>query len=298
MKDAATWVMAYRHRQTAVITALFLVPLGIVVSVGVATASVLAHGVGGALPVLSGSLLILAVAGLVGPTHGLGLAAMSAAVLAGALFLGWLLRKTESLTLTVQISALIAMTGIVLFYVGIGDPQAFWVKWAQASPIFNQTGWEPTESQAEILSDSIRQLALFGTGIAGSAWWLLGVIGLVFGYHLWDIARDESESRFGRFRDLNLGRALAVLLLLQALLAALMGSTGVVANTAWVSIFAFSVHGVALVHWAQKKWKLPTMILPAAYVLYPLGMWQLMSLAGYVDSWFNFSRRQPEAPDT
>ena len=82
MKDAAIWIMGSKHRQTVLIAALFLVPFGVVVSMGVATASVLAHGLIGSLSVLVSSFLILAIAGLVSPPGGVLLALIAAGALA------------------------------------------------------------------------------------------------------------------------------------------------------------------------------------------------------------------------
>ena len=296
MRDVAAWVMGERYRQIFLICALALLPALKFVSIGVATAGVISSGVAGSIPVLLTSFGILAVAGLVGPTGGYLLAVIAAIGLGVAALMGYTLRRTGSYTLTVQRSVLVSLLAVIGFFVAVGDATAFWV---EALPAFVEWSTPATSAyEAESVRQMLEPFAPFATGMMIAVFWMLAMAGLACGYFLFDMGQDEGRGRFGRFRSLNLGKVLAALLLVLAVVSSLLKSQGLLMNLAIAAFVTFGLHGLALVHWARHRWQLPWAIVPVVYVMAPLGRWHFVCIVGYIDAWFNFSRRQVEPSDT
>ncbi len=291
MKDAAIWIMSSKRHQSILITLMFYVSFGIVIAMGIATASVLAYGVSGSLPVLLSSLVILSVAGLVGPEGGLALPIQAGVAFIAAVAMAMALKRTQSLTFTIQLILLVFLGGVMLFWITVDDPPAFWLPVVEQalSPMWRT---DLTNEETLQLSASLKELSALATGAFAGGFWLLCTAALSLGNFLWDAGSDNSRERFGRFCDVSLGRALAVLLLVLAVTVSLIGKPGVLMNLAIACIAAFSLHGIALAHWCRVRWKLPVMVLGPAYIVYPV-VWPIFSVAGYVDAWFNFSQRTP-----
>lgn len=291
MRDAAKWVMGERYRQVLLICALALLPAVKFVSIGIATAGVISSGIAGSAPVLVTSFGILAVAGLVGPSGGYLLAIIAACGLAVAALMGYTLRRTQSYALTVQLSVLVALVGVAGFFATVGDATAYW---RVALPAFVEWSTPAVSAyEAQSVREMLVPLAPYATGVMVAMFWLLAMAGLACGYFLFDLANDEGRARFGRFRGLNLGRVLAALLLVLAIASSLLQSQGLLINLAIAAFVGFGLHGLALVHWARHRWNLPAPLVPVVYVMAPLGLWHFICIAGYVDAWFNFSRRTP-----
>ena len=298
MRTAARWILAARHRQVMLIAGLALLPALLIGSVSVAMASVLTHGFSHALPVLLASLGILTVAGLVSPGGSLALAGIALAGLVLAVCLAQLLRRSQSLTLSIQLALLAALAGIAVVYLQLDDVFAFWrAAFTELyAPLLEATFADPA-----IREGLLDQIAVVGTGMAAALVLYSIVMALCFGYALWDQGRDDAQARYGRFRDLNLGRALAGSLLVLASLAAATGSQGVLLNMALMLFVAFGLHGLALAHWARHRWSLPVAVLVVVYVLMLMPnalagiLFPLICVAGYVDAWFNFLRARDSA---
>ncbi|MEL6300977.1 MAG: hypothetical protein AAFV47_11620 [Pseudomonadota bacterium] len=291
MKDAAIWIMGSKRHQSILITLMFFLGFGIVIAMGIATASVLAYGVSGSLPVLLSSLVILLIAGLVGPEGGLALPIQAGVAFIAAVAMAMALKRTRSLTFTIQLSLLAFLAGVVAFWIMVDDPPAFWllVFETMLEPIWRT---DLTNAETLQLSARLRELSTLATGAVAGGFWLMCTAALSVGNFLWDTGSDRSRERYGRFCDVNLGRALAVLLLVLAVVVSLIGEPGLLMNLAIACFVAFVLHGIALAHWCRVRWALPWFALVPVYLAF-LVAWPIYPVAGYIDAWFNFSQRTP-----
>lgn len=268
----------------------------------VAVASVLSHGPLLALPLILGGFGIAGLVGFVVPVPGFAsvLIVQSIVALVAAVLVGALLRRTASLTLCLQVMAIVALAGVGLFYLQVSDPQAFWAdvvgRWIAG---LQQSGVAVRGLTVDESTAAVAVVAQLMTGVvAGFNWYALAIIALG-GYFLWDVGSDEGRARFGRFRDLNLGRVLAVLLVIFALAASLSKSIALV-NVALMLLMLFGLHGVALLHWLRFRYGWPLAVLVVAYglMLIPTVLAGyitiLVCVAGYVDAWFNLVRARPD----
>ncbi|MEM9171552.1 MAG: hypothetical protein AAGA84_02490 [Pseudomonadota bacterium] len=300
MQQWARWIMHAKHRQILLLASLMLLPGLQVVSIGIAVASVIATGATQALTVLVPGFGIVIIANLFSPENSFAAIAPLVLICFSALVLGEVLRRTASLTLTIQAVALIASLVVAGMHLGITDIVGFWATMLQQ-------GIEAYVSQGIIrplsgpeMNSIVEGIAPIATGMVVGSMALFLVLALLLGYFLWDHGCDDAKARFGRFRDLNLGRTLAVVLIVMALLM-LTGSL-VWTNMAIVLLVVFGLHGLALVHWAKNKFGLPILFMwifyAAVIVVKELSL--LVCVAGYVDAWFNFlrgdgSNQRPEA---
>ena len=207
-----------------------------------------------------------------------------------AVLLAVVLSSTRSLTLTMQVSALLAAIAILGCYAFIADLTAFWqpvmalmVDWANASALHEQAQLivaEPT-MVAHLLTVSL---------VVSS--WTMYTLYLLFGYRYAEAAPGEI-GRYGRFCDLNFGRVIALMVAIVSLLAF---ATGMVwmQSLAIVLCAVFWLQGLAVVHWMFVDGELPLFVVIMVYVLLPfLHVFLIMALAvvGYTDTWFRYRRR-------
>lgn len=285
--------MQARHRQVLMIAALFLLPLFRVVSVGVAVAVVVALGAMGALPTLIAGFGIVLAAGLLSPVDPGGVVLYVGLFAGAGLLIGELLRGTQSMTLTIQVTVLLAMAGALAFQLSIGDSAAFWVpRLNEMVQMLVERGAISGQLDAQTLATLVEINAPLATGLFAASQWYFAVLALVIGYYLFDHGVDASKLRFGRFRELNLGRVLAALMVLLAVGAALTGSM-LLTNLAIILLLAFGLQGFAMLHWAKYRFAWPVAALVVCYaaviLVQPYGV-LLICVAGYVDAWFNLIR--------
>ncbi len=302
MVRIAQWLLAARMRQTLAIALLLALPGVKLAASMVAVASVLSHGPMAALPLLLGGFGIAGVIGLAAPLPGYATMVLvqGGVALAAALVIGLLLRKTESLTLTLQVLTILAVAGTGLFYIQVADPGAYWATLvADWVANMQQSGVAVGGLTTDESADAIAVVAQLMTGVlAGFNWYAAALIALG-GYFLWDVGQDESQARFGRFRELNLGRALAILLVIFALAASLSKSMAMI-NIAVLMLMVFGLHGIALLHWLRFRYQWPLAVMVVAYglMLIPTALAGyitiLVCVAGYVDAWFNMVRAGPK----
>ena len=137
------------------------------------------------------------------------------------------------------------------------------------------------------------------TGMAWAAVWYTVSIMLVLG-HMLLVSVEPEKLAWGRFREVNLGRVIAIVLAVTSVLAAASQSQWLV-NLAILMLLAFGLHGVALVHRMVHLLRLPQFVLVVFYVLLllplPAQVVVVVScsvcIAGYVDAWFNLERLVP-----
>jgi hypothetical protein len=201
------------------------------------------------------------------------------------------MRGWRSLTLTLQMSLIAAMLITLGFYVVLGDPTAFWSEvLARISDSFREMG---LQRHAEILIEQREIIAPQMTVLVVLTTWSIYAMVLLFGYAFYRTLPGIS-SDFGRFRDLNFGRVLALTMALASVIALLSGAVWL-QNLAFVMFAMFWLQGLALVHWMHAEWRLPVAVVILVYALIPLlNALLIMALAvvGYSDAWFDFRKRK------
>lgn len=275
------------------IAALFLMPMFRVVSVGVALAVVISVGAARAAPTLAIGFGIVLVAGMVSPVDPNALIVYVAAVVIGTLAVGEMLRRSESLTLTIQLSLLIALVAGIGFQLSIGDQTAFWLpRLLEMVELLREMGSLDNDIDETLLVQRLQTGVPLASGFFIASQWYFAVVALAIGYYVFDQGRDKARARFGRFRDLNLGRVLAMLLVLLAVAAALTGSL-LLTNLAAVALLGFGLQGLALLHWARHHFGWSPLVLVIGYMavipVQPYGV-LLICVVGYVDAWFDLVR--------
>ncbi len=241
--------------------------------------------------VLAGGLL--AVVGLVTQ-------ASLATVLSGAvvmwlpaMLLAVILIATRSLTLTLQVSVIIAILLMIGFFLVVDDLVSFWRSILVAIvEVWRELG---LTEQADLLDGQLDAVAEQMTTIAVLTSWAVHSVNCVLGYLLYRRLPRETAD-YGRFRDLNFGRVIAITMALASVAAVLSGAFWL-QNIAFVMFFVFWLQGLAIVHWLHEEGHLPVFGVIAVYVLMPfLNVILLMGLAvvGYIDTWFRLRRPRLE----
>ncbi len=206
-----------------------------------------------------------------------------------AMLLAVLLISTRSLTLTLQVSVIVAVSAIIGFYLVAGDLADFWrVILLEFVEVSRQLGM--TE-QAELLEGQIDAVASQMTTIAALSIWVVQSINCILGYLLYRELPVETVD-CGRFSDLSFGRVIASVMAI-ASIAAVFSDGILIQNIAFVLFLVFWLQGLAVVHWMHGAGKLPVFAVIAVYVLMPfLNIILLMALAvvGYIDTWFRLRR--------
>lgn len=295
MRTLAAWVTARFYRGPLIVTALFLLPPGIVLAASAVVLTSLVRGLrdGAAVTGLSVALLgtLTALAGQDGWAN----AAYAGVALGIAYAASWLVVATRSLTLTVQISAILLVAGVALCYVLIDNPVGLWARSLQ--------GASAELSASGLAAESERIVAMAApimTGLAGGLAWLAVMLALFLGYGGYTLV-SGGKARYGRFRDLNLGRVLAGAAALLSVVATLTGSPALV-NMALALLVAFWVQGLALLHGVADRRQWPPIALVTVYLvlLLPTPIMGLaamvLSVTGYVDAWIGFRERLDAGP--
>jgi len=207
-----------------------------------------------------------------------------------AVLLAVVLGSTRSLTLTMQVSALLAAFAILGCYAFIADLTAFWqpvmalmVDWANASAL---------HEQAQLIEAEPALVAHLLTVSLVVSSWTMYTLYLLFGYRYAEAAPGET-GRYGRFCDLNFGRVIALMVAIVSLLAFATGMAWM-QSLAIVLCAVFWLQGLAVVHWMFVDGELPLFVVIMVYVLMPfLHVFLIMALAvvGYTDTWFRYRRR-------
>ncbi len=208
-----------------------------------------------------------------------------------AMLLGTVLATTRSLTLTLQLTVIIAAVVTAGFFLLVGDPVEFWrTVLGTIVEVWREMG---LNEQADMLAAEMAAIASQMTMVAVLMSWSVHTVSLVLGYKLFRQLPDETAV-FGRFRDLNFGRVIALSMAI-ASIAALVSDAVWLQNIAFVLFAVFWLQGLSIVHWLHGQGLLPTFGLIAVYVLMPfLNVILLMGLSttGYIDAWFDFRRRR------
>ena len=289
MPSVAAWLLARPQNAVFALAICMLMP-------GLAT-------IGGAILILLGVqqelrkvLLTTALAGLVLFVVTLATGSSALLMLIGVvtfwlpiLVLARIMRATKSLTLTLQVSVLLALFGCCAFFALSNDPVAFWQDVIKANPVL-QSLQLPEWQKALDASD--RQFAGLMTTLFAIGFWFGLACVVLLGYWLYQQMPGKS-AEFGRFCDLNFGRVLALLLAVSSI-------AGFALNVIWIQSIAlllfavFWLQGAAMVHWLQAGGFVPVAVVLAAYAL-TLVLFQYLfpalAVLGYTDAWFRYRHR-------
>jgi hypothetical protein len=123
---------------------------------------------------------------------------------------------------------------MLVFFVIVGDPVAFWeAELGSAAEIWRNLG---AVELADSLTEGQAILAAQMTMFIVTLLWTIYAATLVLGYKLFRQLPDETD-RYGRFRDLNFGRVIALIMALCSVVALLSGA-------AWLQNVAFVMFAV------------------------------------------------------
>ena len=295
MQAVAAWLVARPLNAVLALVATSALPyLGFLSSV-VLVLLVIHQGIRTAVFEAMLAAALLSLAGLIGGTSVAVLAVATLVNWSPALVLAAALRMTRSLTLTLQLSVLIAVLAIAAFVLVVGDPAEFWRRLLTTiAEVWREVG---LNDEADLVE---RELGLFAaqmTMVAVLSLWTVYAVSFVMGYLLYRQLPGETAD-YGRFRDLNLGRVIALIMALTSVLALLSGAAWL-QNIAFVTFAVFWLQGLAIVHWLHGEARLPAFAVIVVYVLLPLLNVILMlalALLGYADSWFRYRREQAATP--
>ncbi len=204
-----------------------------------------------------------------------------------------LARRLKSLTLTLQVSVILAMVGVLAFFVVLGDPTVFWSEvLTQWTTLVRENG------QPEYADQLLASTALIVpqmTMMAVFTMWTWLVLVLLLGYGLFQFL-PEKRAIYGRFCDLNFGRVLAAIMAVTSVIAVVAGATWL-QNVAFVVFVVFWLQGLAIMHWLLSEKLLPIFVVIATYafLLVPVlnGLLVIaLAILGYMDAWFDFRARR------
>lgn len=290
MYPLAAWLVARPQNAVIALAATLLLPILQIVSGIIMVLLVLRQGV--RLAVIEGAVagaLLLLVAMVAGAPVSQVVGAVASTWLPAVLF-ALALQVSRSLTLTLQLSALLATATVAGFYVVVNDLVVYWQPvltslqdWSSANQLFEQA--QLIEQQPALTANMLTMAFVLAS-------WMLYVVYLLAGYRLYAGTPGETHN-YGRFCDLNFGRVMALMVAVLSLLALFIGAAWL-QSTAFVLFAVFWLQGLAVVHWMYAAGYLPLIVVIIAYVLLPvLHIFLVMALAvlGYVDAWFRFRRR-------
>jgi len=291
VQSVATWLVARPHNAVLALAATLLLPVLHILSGAIIVLVVLHRGV--RLAVVEGAiagLLLVAVALVVAAPMAQVVFSIMATLLP-AVLLALLLQATRSLTLTLQVSAILAAAAMLVFQLAVNDPVAYWQPVMTA--LEQWTRENNLQLQGQLLVAEPELAAEMLTLAAVLTRWMLYVLYLLFGYRLYS-ALPVKTGNFGRFCDLNFGRVIALTMALASVIA-VVSEADLLQDIAVVLFAIFSLQGLAIVHWLHIGGHLPFFVVIATYVLVPvLHVFLLLALAvlGYTDAWFDYRHRK------
>lgn len=290
MRPLAAWLIDRPLVAVFVLAATLVLPVLQLLSGIIMVLLVLGQGIRVAVieAVIAGALLAV-----IGKVAGVPLAQVLGGVLTTwlpAVLLGATLQLTRSLTLTLQVSVLVVALIALGFQLVVDDIVAYWepvttymLEWARASKLQEQAAL--MESQPAMTANMVTIAIVLSS-------WMMYVLYLLLGYLLYtDMSGKTGE--YGRFRELNFGRVLALIMALASVLAVVSGAT-VLQNLAFILFAMFWLQGLAVLHWMYAEGRMPMLAVIVTYVLMPvLHVFLFLALAvvGYTDAWFGYRRR-------
>ena len=200
------------------------------------------------------------------------------------------LGRWRSLTLTLQVSVVLAAAIILGMFIVLGDPTAFWTAvLREVALILGELG---LVEQSSALTAQLEIVAAQMTLVVVFSLWSLFAAQLLLGYGL-ARALPGTGPEFGRFSELSFGRVLAGVLVLAITLAVLTKAAWL-QNLAALLFATFWLQGLAMVHWLWEQQRIHGSIVVLSYIaLVVLNIFfiVMLAVAGYADSWFAYRSR-------
>lgn len=296
MKAFATWVMKGRMQAVIAATvfavlALLITPLALL-SVAVVVLTVMRQGWReGALVVGSALLAIAGLGGLLFQMP-IAVALIGAMLWLPAAILGGVMGRTGSLRYAIEAAALGGAIIVVLQYVLLGDPAAFWAGSLDALLTARLQDQAIDPAQIEAL---VAMVSVWMAGGVGAAWFL-GTTAALSLARYWAALIDEPGAFGAEFRELRFSRWLLIVVPLLLIVGVVLsgGKPGLLAQLFMVGTTVYLIQGISVAHGLVAAFGGSTAWLVGLYLLVilvaPHGA-TLVSAAGYADGWVDFRAR-------
>jgi hypothetical protein len=255
---------------------------------------ILSVGFQRALLVAAAVAVLLAVAATFGGNPPQVVVVSMAAMWAPGIILASTLLVTRSFALTLQLSVLALAALLMMFYLSVSDPAAFWTVTLQQ--VANEWAAQGQQEMAVVVTQLLpfaSQLTL----VMSLSLWVVHAGLFTLGYALHEELNDGGES-YGRFADLNFGKLIALTMAVISL-AALPLDSELLSSLGFLLYAVFWLQGLAVLHWLVQRGKLPKLVVYGVYgclLFLPLTVIALLLLAllGYTDAWFGFRRERTQ----
>lgn len=288
MQAIAKWLVARPHNAVLGLAVTLLLPAPQLTSGAIMVLLVLVQGIRLAVIEAIVAAPVLAVAFVLFGGTLASVIVLMAVTWVPVMLLAVSLVTMRSLTLTLQMTMIVAVAALLVFQIAVPDPTAFWQPYLDImAAVIRENG---LQLDTELLTADVMTIS------AVLVFWMLYTVALLIGYWLYQQLPVEVHD-FGRFRDLNFGRVIAFTMLLASLLALVIDATWL-QNVAFVTFVMFMMQGLAIIHWLHGEGILPVAALVAVYVLLPflqVLLVMVLALIGYADAWFGFRRRMIKA---
>ena len=300
MRFIASYIMRGRLQAVSVVVlsallSLTMVLLPLVFISGAALALVtLSRGAVQGLTVLAYSVLTLVVAAMLILGDAMGVLQLVLPIWLPALLLAALLRGNVSLSTTVSMAAVVALLGIVITYVLLGDPAHYWyTSWTEALTAMGLT--EPM-ANAEFLQ-ALGMLSRVYTGLAATGFWFMATM-MLFIARWWQAGLYNEGGFREEFHSYRMSRWFVwpSLLVLLAMTLSSLGEESVgqqLAIELGVMVFSlYTLQGIAVAHRLVAIAKANVVWLVLMYVLLLTPQFNLfMAFTGLLDNWLDIRTR-------
>ncbi len=291
MKSVAEWLVARPLNAVIGLAAAQTLPLFGFLSGAVLVYLVLRQGMRlAAIEATVAGGLILLLAAVLGMPLMPKLSVMASVWLPAAL-LALLLVRSGSLTLALQVTVIVMVLAVLAFFATAGNPVEFWTTFLTALvDAWREAG---LNEQADLVGPQVAALAEHMTVWVAFVSWAIGAVMLLLGHALYREGPGDRRD-YGRFRDLNLGRVIASAMAVTSVVAFLV-QLAWLQSVAFVMFAAFSLQGIAIMHWLHAEGMVPVFLLVLMYgtmvVLSPIVV-TAMAVLGYIDAWFTLRRKR------
>lgn len=288
MQALAKWLLARPYNGVLGLAITVLLPAPQLTSGAIMTLLVLAEGARQAtVKAFAAAAILMATSLLLGGTLETAIE-LTAGTWVPVMLLAITLVTIRSLTLTIQVSVIVAILVFLVFQVAVSDPAEFWQPYMDTMiAVIRENG---LQLNTELLTAEVMTVS------AVLVFWMLYTAAVLIGYSLYRRLPSET-SDFGWFRDLNFGRVIAFTMALAVLLAFVSGASWL-QNVAFILFVMFMMQGLSIVHWLHSEGTIPVVVVISVYVLLPflqVLLVMVLALVGYTDAWFALRRRFKKA---
>lgn len=296
MKAFANWVMKGRMQAVVAATvlavlALLVTPLGLF-SAAVVSLTVLRQGPREGALVLGFALAAITGLGALLFQMPVATLLIGALLWIPAAILGGVMGRTGSLRLAMEVAAVAAAGVLLLQYLLLTDPAAFW------ADALNEFLVQRLDEETLAAANAEQLVGLMAGWMAGgmAAAWFLGSVVSLFLARYWSSLIDRPGAFGQEFRQLRFGRWLLLLVPLLLVVGVLLtgGEPSLIGQLYLVGMMVFLLQGISVAHGLVAEFNGSPAWLVGLYLLLifvaPQGA-TVVSLVGYIDGWLNFRAR-------